>query len=265
MASPQIPRDGTLLEQRFLDRAAGARNSPLNRYLSRFASHSTRYFRDDFEGDAINLDNYALGNGAGASAIAFAVNVQEGGVIRGVTGTANGVTASESIIIPITWYGDRNAGMECIFKPSALTEIKFEIGFVDAVPASNTAAVNNHTTPTFYAADAAVFYFNHTSSTTTCGFYTVGSTTDQPDEKTDITSTISATVWNRVRVQLVGNNAMCWMNGQLVANHHTDADGYVEGGVALSPWVYVRANSATSKNFDVDQIEVWADRPSLVG
>lgn len=265
MASPQVPNSGTLLEQRYVDRAAGARNSPLNRYLTRFASHSTRYFRDDFEVDTINLDNYALGNGAGASAVAFAIAVVEGGTIIGTTGTANGVTASESLIMPLTWYGDRNAGMEVIFKPSALTEIKVEVGFIDAVPGSNTAGINNIATPTFFAADGALFLFDHTGSTTTCGFYTVGSTTGQPDAVTAVTSTLSSTVWNRVRVQLIGNNAMCWMNGQLVANHQTDADGYVEGGVALAPWIYLRANSAATKSLSVDQIEVWAERPALVG
>jgi hypothetical protein len=264
MAELLFPRSGTLLEERTL-RRVGAANSPLNQYLRRFASHSKRYFRDDFEGDTINLDNYALGNGGGASSVAFAANVQEGGAILATTGTANDATASESLIMPLTWYGDRFAGMEVLFKPSALTEIKVEIGFIDGVPASNTSGVNNISTPTFYSADAALFHFNHTGSTTTCGFYTVGSTSNQPDAVTAITSTVSSSAWNRVRVQLFTNNAACWLNGQLVANHHTDANGYVEGGVALAPWVYVRANSATSKTLSVDQIEVWGDRPALAG
>lgn len=257
------PRAGTLLENRTIGRI-GSLRSPLALYLERFASHSKRYFRDDFEGDTINLDNYALGNGAGAAAVAFSTNVLEGGIVRGVTGTANDATASQSLIMPLTWFGDRNCGMEAIFQPSSLSEIKLEVGFIDAVPASNTSAVNNHSTPTFFAADAAVFYFNHTGSTTTCGFYTVGSTTGQPDEKTDLTSTISASLLNRVRVQLVGNTAACWMNGALVATHHTDPEGYVEGGVAVAPWIYVRANSATSKILYLDQLECWADRPAFV-
>ena len=263
MVAPLVPRSGTLLENRFLNRL-GPSNGPLQSYLKRFASHSSRYFRDDFEGDAINLDNYALGNGAGSGAVAFAVVAQEGGAIDGICGTANGVTASQSLIMPITWYGDRNCGVEFIFKPSSIEEIKMEFGLIDAVPASTTAAVNNHTTPTFYAADAAVMYYNKTSSTVVNGFYTVGSTTDMPDDADAITSTISATVWNRVRVQLWGNNAACWLNGLLVAVKDNDAVGFVEGGVALSPWIYVRANSATSKTLSVDQIEAWSDRPALV-
>ncbi|MCR4342204.1 MAG: hypothetical protein NUW01_20185, partial [Gemmatimonadaceae bacterium] len=158
MSELVFPRSGSLLEARTLGRV-GASHSPLVQYLSRFASQSKRYFRDDFEGDAINLDNYALGNGGGASATAFAIAVAEGGTISATTGTANGVTASESLIMPLNWYGDRDAGMEVIFKPSALTEIKIEIGFIDAVPGSNTSGVNNIATPTFYAADAALFHF----------------------------------------------------------------------------------------------------------
>ena len=73
-------------------------------------SQGVSHFFDDFLGDAINLDMYALANSGGAAAADFATNVQKGGAIRGTTGTTD--NGSVSLIMPINWYGDQNCAVE---------------------------------------------------------------------------------------------------------------------------------------------------------
>lgn len=262
-------RDGYPLSNRELSKIAGLSKGPLRDFIQFLASRDVVHFFDDFNGDAINLDNYAVANGGGAAVASFATNVQRSGVIRATTGTANDATASASLIMPLNWYGDANAGMEVRWKlETSVAAYKVEVGFIDAVPASNTGGVNDEDTPTFYAADSAIMSVDTAETFTTPGFYTNGSTSGQPDSRTSmagipglttgVTPIISTYI--TTRIQLLGNNAFCWMNGRLVASHNTDADGHVEGGVALAPWFYVAANSATSKSMDVDYLRVWADR-----
>jgi hypothetical protein len=238
-------------------------------FLARFATKDIVHHVDDFLGDAINLDMYAVANGGGAAVASFATNVQSGGVIRATTGTANDDTASASLIMPLNWYGDKNAGMEVRFKlETSVAAYKVEVGFADAVPASNTGVINDEDTPTGFGADFAIMSIDTGETFTTPGFYTDGSTTDQGIKRTSLAGIPGLTngvtpiisTYMTVRIELSGNSAYCFFNGKLVASHDDDADGNVEGGVALAPWIYVKANSATSKSLDIDYIEVWQDR-----
>lgn len=248
---------------------AASEHDALYQYLQRFATQERIYFFDDFLGDAINLDNYAVANGGGAAVASFAINVQRGGVIRATTGTANDDTASASLIMPLNWYGDANAGMEVRFKlETSVVAYKVEVGFIDAVPASNAGGVTDEDTPTAAFADGAIMSIDTSETFTTPGFYTDGSTADQGIKRTSLAAIPGLTngvtpiisTYMTVRVQLVGNKAYCFFNGKLVASHDDDAEGNLEGGVALAPWIYVAAKSATSKSLDLDYIECWQDR-----
>jgi hypothetical protein len=242
---------------------------PLYDYLAKDAWQDRVLFFDDFSGDTINLDNYAVANGGGAGVGSFAINVQSGGVIRATTGTANDATASASLIMPLNWYGDKNCGMEVRWKlETSVAAYKVELGFADAAPGSNTGVVNDEDTPTGYGSDFAIMSVDTSETFTTPGFYTDGSTANQGIKRTSMAGIPSLTngvtpiisTYITTSIQLVGNSAYCFMNGRLVASHDDDPEGNVEGGVALAPWFYIAANSATSKSLDVDYLAVWQDR-----
>lgn len=258
--SAVYPRNGDPLSLGELRKLMG--DGVLQRFLRYSAVRDTRWHYDDFAGDTINLDNYAVANGGGAAAASFATVVLENGAIRGTTGTAGDATASASLIMPLNWYGDRNCGMEVRFKLDVVTSVLFEVGFIDAVPGSNGSGVNDIDTPTFNAADSALLHLHTGQTLATMAFATNGSTAGQPDLATTLVQTTlpTAATWHRVRIQLEGNNAYCWLDGRLEASHDTDADGHVEGGVALAPWLYVRALNGTGKLMDIDYLSIWGDR-----
>ncbi len=236
---------------------------PLTHFLDFYATADVAHFFDDFLGDTIPGDNWAVANGGGASVASFAVNVQENGVIRGTTGTAGDATASASLISPKIWYGDRNA--MCIFrwKPvTAVTEVKIEVGFTDVVPGSTAAVVNNVSTPTVNGsvADAALLHFRDLSSTITNELVTIGtSITAAKTTFTPKTTRASGTYVN-TRIQIVTNQVFLWDDGALVASHNAAATDYVEGGNGLALWAYVAASNATSKSLDIDYVRGVSDR-----
>jgi hypothetical protein len=232
---------------------------PLREYLARLAYPDQVFYFDDFLGDTINLDNYAVANGGGASATSFAIAVASGGTIASDEGTANDATASSSLIMPKIFYGDQNCGCHIRLKSSAVTSIVLECGFIDAVPGSNTAGVNDVDTPTAYATDAALFHLHTGQTLTTPAFVTAGTsfTTTKTSVAATLASIPAAATYCDVRIQLVGDAAYCWVNGILVASH---TGSKVEGGTALAPWIYHRALTATSRTVTVDYIAAWQDR-----
>ena len=261
--NPQFiyPRRGYPLSRQELKNAH--LRGPEYEFLKHFAMRDSVYTLDDFIGDTINLDNYAVANGGGAAAASFAITVVEDGWIRGTTGTGNGDTASASLIGPAIYYGDRNCWMECRFKPvTAVTEARIEIGFVDVVPGSTKPVVDVLATPTVNTAvaDAALYVYDHTGSTTTNELVTIG--TAITAAKTTFTPpvAIAAGTIYTVRIHVIGNTVFLIMNGVLVASHQASATDYIEGGSAICPWLYVRASSATSKSLDVDYVALGKDR-----
>lgn len=263
IATPRMPLEGSPLDRNQLRKRVPG--GPLYDFLD-FQSVGKVHFFDDFLGDTINLDNYALANSGGTSAADFAVVAGSGGRIRGDTGTDD--NGSLSLIGPLIWYGDNNAGLEMRVKTDIVTGFNLEVGFIDAVPAANAGGINDEDTPTFNAADCALFAIDTDETVVTAGFYTEGSTANQDVKRTTLAGVPGFTsgtlpvadVFYTVRVQLVGNSAYCWVNGKLVASHDDDAQGNLEGGVALAPWVYCRTRSTTAVFPFVDYIRVWQDR-----
>ena len=231
-------------------------DDPIYNFLDKYASRDTVHFVDDFLVDTINLDNYALANSSGTGAANFAINVQRDGVIRGATGTTS--DGSISLTTPAIYYGDANCGMEIRFKCDTVTSYNFEVGFIDAVPTSNGSGVSDVDTPAATATDCALLAIDTSQTITTLAFVTAGSsfTTTATTLTTPITNLTAAT-YATARIQLVGDNAFCWVNGVLAAKH---TGSKVEGGDALALWVYVRTRNTTTKNFDVDIISAWQDR-----
>lgn len=261
------PSVGYPLSNRSLRKLMGV-NSNLYDFLRFYAHRDVVQHFDDFDGDTINLDYYAVANGGGAGVASFAISVAEDGMIRATTGTANDATASASLVGPLIYYGDRNCGIEIRAKASAVASVRMEFGFIDAVPGSNAPGVTDEDTPTAAFSDGAVISLDASETDKTLGFVTKGSTASQNITRTAATGIPNFTSgttpvlaeWFTVRVEVVGDNAFAWANGVLFASHNTQAAGHVEGGVALAPWVYIGATSATSRTLDIDYIHVWKDR-----
>lgn len=262
--NPLYPMIGSPMSLKELKRGVSGRG-PLQSFLRNFAYPDQVFFFDDFLGDTINLDNYALAKGGGTADASFAIAVARGGTIANDTGTDdNNYT---SLIMPLNWYGDANAGMEVRLKFNAVTSLNFEVGFADAAQA--TGVVNDEDTPTGSGSDFAVVSMDTDETLKTLGFYTDGSTTGQGIKATTLAgvpgltggTTPVANTYLTVRVQLAGNSAFCWVNGKRVASHDDDPEGNVEGGVALAPWIYVRCRAgAAARIATVDYIAAWQDR-----
>ena len=241
---------------------------PLHEYLAKFAWQDKVLFLDDFLGDAINLDMYAVANSSGTSAADFAHNLQRNGAIQSDTGTTD--DGSVSIIGAINWYGDYNAGIEVRIKTDVVTDVNLEVGFIDAVPAANAGGVTDEDTPTTAFADGALMSVDTDETFKKLGFYTKGSTAGQGVKRTSLGPVPSLTgttdalpvadTYFTVAVQLVGNSAYLFVNNKLMASHDDDPQGNLEGGVALAPWIYTRTRSTTAVFTSIDYIAMWADR-----
>ena len=240
-----------------------APGSPIFEFLERYATPSNTRFFDDFLGDAINLDYYAVANGGGAAVASYAITTASDGWIRATTGTANDATASASLITPVQWYGDQNAALEIRWRPiTAVTETRIEMGFVDVVPSSNASIFNSLTTPSVNASvvDCAAYAYNHTGSTTTNILGTIGTSITAAKSTLTMPTAVAATTKNIIRIQMIANHVYIWVDGVPQTALNTGGTDYVEGGSALAIFSYVRANNATSKSHDMDYIEAVQER-----
>lgn len=262
---PKIRNQGLLPSTTTLSKFARA--GAMRDFLEFRAFRDRAFYLDDFLGDTIDLNYYAVANSSGSGAANFAINVQNGtGVIRGTTGTTD--NGSVSLVGPIIYRGDNNAGIWVRFKVDDITSLNFEVGFIDAVPGSNASGVSDVDTPAATMGDGALLQMDTDQTLTTLAFVTVGSTANQTVKATTLTGTTTPTnaTFMDVVVQLISNDAFCIVNdGGAARVAHTNGTGnnsagFVEGGVSLAPWVYVRTRNTTTKNFDIDAIATWSDR-----
>lgn len=242
-----------------------ARRGAMHDFLEFYSFRDRYFYLDDFGGDTINLDYYALA-AAGTGGATFAVHIQNGtGVVRGSTGTDD--NAATSLIGPIIFRGDNNCGMWARLKIDVVTSFQMDVGFIDAVPAAAASGVNDVDTPTVTMADGALLHMDTDDTLQTCAFVTVGSTANQAVKATTLDPAFAPTAatFFDVVVQLIGNDAYCIVNGGThVVSHHNgtgnNAAGHVEGGVNLAPWIYVATRNTTAKLVDLDALAVWSDR-----
>jgi hypothetical protein len=258
----------------------GHTRGPLYHYLRRLAVRDVVTYFDDFNRIAIDSTNqWTVANGGGGSVASFAIQTLANGVIRGTTGTANGVTASASLIGPIIYQAGANPGMEIRFKTVTIsTGIRMEAGFIDAAPASNTASFNSMdgagVVPTMFAADSVTAAIDTAATANKFNLVTIGSASNQLARRTTGTTGLAAAgTYQTIRIQITNGDtangvvnsawATMWHNGVRVAtmdSSTTAGVGAVNASVLLAPWVYFEAINATSKSLDIDYLWTWADR-----
>ncbi len=201
----------------------------------------------DFQIKAVDTTNLWT-VAAGATATTWAVRAEPGGWIRGVTGTTAATSGLQLSIPQKYWNGDVGSLLLCLLKISAITEIRVEVGFADALPSVNTTVVNSLSTPSFNTtAAAAAFVYDHTGSTTTMGLYGIG--TAVAANKTAVTAPVPvADTLYPVCVQLVTNKAFLYLGDSDTPVASVD----IEGGDGLIPFVSVKGSNTSSKNVDID-------------
>ena len=263
---PTIQNAGKVPSRSLLSKFARA--GAMKDFLDFLAFRDTAFFFDDFLGDTINLDMYAVAKQGGTADSVFAISVANSsgsGVVSASTGTDD--NNATSLVGPIIYKGDQNAGMTVRLKTDIVTGLNLEVGFIDAVPGSSASGTTDVDTPTAAFADGAVLQIDTDQTIATMAFVTKGSTSNQTIKATTLgtfTTPTNAAFWT-VTVQLIGNDAICIVNNGVDSVMHTNGTGnnsagHVEGGIALAPWVYVRTRNTTAKVTDLDYIGVWTDR-----
>lgn len=234
-----------------------SRNNPVYQHLA-MLSDDVVLFEDDFTYDAIDTNFYNVANSGGTGAQSAAVALASGGTVTMLPGTTD--DGSTSLVGPIIWSGDKNCGMQAILKVSAITDIHVEVGFVQGVPGSNTGAVNDIDTPTVYMTDGAVVCVDTDQTLKTLALVTEGSTSGQDPAKVDCgTQMFVADTYLRIAVWLVGNQAHCAVGGRVYSAAY-DAQGNVEGGTLLAPWIYIQNRGTAARTLTIDKVSVWQDR-----
>lgn len=263
----QLPSLGTI------GRFSRKRNRMDN--LLEFFAFQDRYFHiDDFTQDTIDLDYYALAKTSGGDEVNFAINTTSGAGHGGIA-ASTGATAAQtcSAIGPLIYKGDKNVGMWVRFKLDDVTDVEWEVGFVAAVPGSNASAVTDVDTPTVVMTDGAVIHCDTGQTLAIPAFVTEGSTANQGIKATSFGLTPVNDTYMEATIQIQGDDAVATLKtasgsstvlGFSQVKHNSRATGntagYIEGGTAIAPWLFVGALGNAARLMTVDALAIWSDR-----
>ena len=257
-----VPQPGFPLSRRELRKVF--QFGPEYDFLDHYALRDVQHFKDDFDGKALDTTNdYSVAAGATATTWAM-LSGGENGLLRGISGTT-AATSGLQLSRPGVFKSAENIGIEVYFVPSVVTETRFEIGFVNSLPAVNTTIVNSLTTPTLNTAtDAALYVFDNASSTNTSELVTVSSVSSgQANKQVCSPSQLpTAATFQHVRLECKGNNAFLWVNGKLVAQQTgTGASSAINPATAVLPvFMSHKKSDTTTSNIDIDYVRVYSDR-----
>lgn len=246
-----------------LDRFSGGSSSAMRLFLLPMARRDVVYFEDDFMGDTINLDHYAVANSTNANVFAIPATQVLGGAMVADTGATD--NEATSIRGAAVWKGDHNVGMEVRMKVSPVTNYCLELGFVDTVTNAQLPAVGDVDTPVVNngAGDAALFHIDTDQTLTTMAFVTDGSTANMNSTKTNL-GTFAPTndTYHVFTIQTAGDAVMATIDDRddIRVNHGSTTASKIEGGTLLRPWVYVRTRHTAAVTATVDYIRIWQDR-----
>lgn len=191
-------------------------------------------FEDKFWGDLLR-DEYPAAKTNGTSAAVTFAEHNANGYLSLVSGTDDNGYAGQGLGLQFT--GDRGVlGEFIVTTPSAVTGFKMEVGFSDAD--DDAGAVNAKATPTFTASDCAVFCVD-TEDDANIAFISVGSGGLGTLATQDIVAIAASTTY-RFAVRIEGNSVSAYINGSQVAQ------GNIEGGSALTPWVFCQCRAGTA-------------------
>lgn len=203
-------------------------------------------FEDKFWGDTLHtLYPAAKTNGTSAAVTFTEHNVN--GYLELVSGTDDNGYAGQGM--GLQFSGDRGVLFECILRtPSAITGFKFECGLSDAD--DDAGAINAKVTPTLTAADCAVFVYD-TDDNTVLDFISANAGSATATTGVLAAGVLAASTTYRFAVQIDGDRVKAWLNdNEVLTAAHT-----IEGGSALTPWVFCQARGAAASR--TVQLHKW--------
>lgn len=195
---------------------------------------------DNFKGDALK-DQYPAAKTNGTSAAVTFTEHNANGYLELVTGTSDNGYAGQGF--GLHWLGDTGILAEFIIQtPSDVSTLKFEVGLSDAD--DDAGAVNAKATPTFTATDCAVFVFD-TDDDANLAFLSKGASEVATQDISKITIAASTKYYFAIRVQ--DNTVQAWaaQDGSQPV-HVAGGTHVVEGGNALTPWVFCQARAGAA-------------------
>lgn len=198
-----------------------------------------------------------------------------GGAIRGTTNT--GSTDGMTMLGPKIYTGALNAGIEVRLKADAITLLRLEVGFVNALTdATACACTDVDGTPTFQVAstEAALYTWNPADTITTPRFVTNGA--GQTAKAETIVAlgdgaafSPTAATYFTVRVQLLGStgSAVCMVfddaNNLKSRTMIDKIAGSTIGGITTSttlcPFIAIQNTATTSRVVDINYVRIWED------
>ena len=212
----------------------------------------------EFCGDTLHGGFQSTASGAASAAAAIETGIVNGAILL------DGGTADDGRS-DLSWglhcRGDLNAVILCRMQVSAITSVKYEIGFTDVISGTDAGAVNVLATPTFTANDFVgwVFDTDDTAAPQCVGVdSTVGAT---KIETSDIKSPVAATMKTFI-VELrdgVARFSQLDVNGGLEFRS-TWMLAAVSSDVLLTPWVFVQNRSANQRTMRIDTLRCWQRR-----
>lgn len=224
------------------------------------------FFRDDFDGDTINLDKWVVSADTGITAFAIPAPNTAGGIISSDTLAED--NEFTSIYGPPIITGDKNGGMMVRWKVSDVADICLEMGLTDPLSDYTLPAVNDIDTPTITngAADVAVLVMDTDQTLTTLAFLTDGGATYDTG-KTNLSSftTPTADTWYKTIVQLKGDTAILEVYDDTtpsapILKERVVRTSAVEGGNVMQPW-FIYGNRTTDGGVaTIDYIAFWVER-----
>lgn len=210
-------------------------------------------FEDDFHG-VLNLDFWNVANN-GTAATDFVVAA--GSIIKGDAGTDdNGYISLISDATNVTWsVGKRATAIFRIRLEDAVTDTKFEVGFIDAAAAG---AVNAKATPTSTATDYAVL-IRDTDDDTNLSIIADGTT--GAVASVDGSFTVATNTWYDL---MIATNEAQEVHGWINSQYQGKISSGPDDNTGLSLWVFLQNRAAaTQKDMEVDYIRAWQERVAV--
>lgn len=200
-------------------------------------------FWDDFVGDSAGTwpasANWGYPSTVGTGTEVIAISAAVGGELSVTTGGTSGNSAGQGL--GLHWKGDNTVYFAARMKIDDITSSKFEIGLTDSV--ADDGAVDGKATPTFTATDCALFVRDTTEDTALTFVSNGGPGTDG---NADAAFAVTNDTYFIVEVVVQDDFASGYINGVHVG------DGSIEGGNALTPWVYVETLTTGTRTVTLD-------------
>jgi len=260
------PTSGSIFDSRNL---ASRIHNPdfLSLYLSQLSFADKRFYKDDFEGDALNGDLWVTTGDTGTTVFAMqATNVSGESIIQADSATDDNEFVS--FYGHCNLSGDKNAGMAIRWRTDTIALTCFEFGFSDPLSDYTLPAINDIDTPSITngAITVAVLAFDAAQTLDTFALVMDGNTT-YATTSVDTGWLPTVDQWYTTIIQLQGDSVWTatWntndaANPVLQLGTNISRAGVVEGGTLVEPRFTFGNRTSNDVTVDLDFVACWSDR-----